>query len=185
MGLAQRKYVYITEEDYLQGEEYSDVRHEYIDGQVYAMAGASDKHNLISSNVNTFLNSHLPDECEVFVADMKVRVQLQRRVRFYYPDAVVSCAEHDNATYYRTQPCLIVEVLSKATERQDRGEKFWNYQQIPSLQEYLLLKQDVKEATLFRRSTGWQPEVYFEGTIHLESVGLDMPMDDLYRRVQL
>ncbi|MDY0091783.1 MAG: Uma2 family endonuclease [Candidatus Vecturithrix sp.] len=185
MAFAQRQYAYISEEDYLQGEEYSDVRHEYIDGHVYAMAGASDKHNQITLNAGTFFNTHLPDECKVFVADMKVRVQLQRSVRFYYPDAVVSCAENDNATYYRTQPCLIVEVLSKATERQDRGEKFWNYQQIPSLQEYLLLKQDVKEAVLFRRLTGWQPEVYREGNIRLDSVGLDMPLDDLYRRVQL
>ncbi len=77
-----------------------------------------------------------------------------------------------------------MEVLSRATERQDRGEKFWNYQQIPGLQEYLLLKQDVKEAILFRRATGWEPKVYLEGSIRLDSVDLDIPLDALYRRVR-
>ena len=185
MGMAQPKPAYIREEEYVYGEEFSVSRHEYIDGQVYAMAGASDRHNLISSNVNAFLNNSLPDECEVFVADMKVRLQLQRKTMFYYPDVMVSCAAMDRAKYYRTQPILIVEVLSQATERQDRGEKFWNYQQIPSLQEYLLLAQDMQEATLFRRSTGWQPEVYREGAIRFESVGLDVALDALYRRVRL
>ena len=185
MGLAQPNDAYISETEYLQGEEFSALRHEYHDGRVYAMAGASDRHNLISSNVNALLNTNLPDECEVFVADMKVRIQAQRKVIFYYPDVMVSCAAMDRAKYYRTQPRLIVEVLSQATERHDRGEKFWHYQQIPSLLEYLLIAQDAKEATLFRRSTGWLPEVYHDGVIRLNSVGLDVPLDALYRRVRL
>ena len=185
MGFAEAKQAYISEEEYVQGEEFSALKHEYLDGQVYAMAGASDKHNLICSNVNAFLNIHLPDQCEVFVSDMKVRIQSKRETMFYYPDVMVSCAAMDRAKYYRAQPRLIVEVLSPATERQDRGEKFWQYQQIPSLQEYLLLAQDAQEATLFRRATGWQPEVYRDGAIRLESVGLDAPLDALYRRVRL
>lgn len=185
MGLAQLKYAYITEEDYLQGEEASALRHEYLDGLLYDMAGASDKHNQIALNAGSLLNTQLPDHCNVFVADMKVRIQLQRKVIFYYPDVVVSCAATDTATYYREQPCLLVEVLSRATARQDRGEKFWHYQQLSSLQEYLLLAQNMKEATLFRRATGWQPEVYRDGNIHLDSVELDLPLDALYRRVRL
>lgn len=185
MGLAQPKQAYIQEEEYVSGEEFSASRHEYLDGQVYAMAGASDKHNLIAGNVFSLLHAGLPEECDVFIADMKIRLQLQRKTLFYYPDVMVSCAAMDRAKYYRTQPVLIVEVLSQATERQDRGEKFWNYQQIPSLQEYLLLSQDMQEATLFRRSTGWQPEVFRDGAIRLDSVGLDAPLDALYRRVRL
>ena len=185
MGFAEAKQAYISEEEYVQGEEFSALKHEYLDGQVYMMAGASDKHNLICSNVNAFLNIHLPDQCEVFVSDMKVRIQSKLETMFYYPDVMVSCAAMDRAKYYRAQPRLIVEVLSPATERQDRGEKFWQYQQIPSLQEYLLLSQDAPEATLFRRATGWQPEVYRDGAIRLESVGLDAPLDALYRRVRL
>jgi Uma2 family endonuclease len=185
MGFAQLKYASISEEDYLQGEEVSDMRHEYLDGQVYAMARASAKHNLVAGNAFSLLHAQLPDHCEVFMADMKIRLQLQRKVMFYYPDVMVSCAADDRAQYFRAKPCLIIEVLSRATERQDCGEKFWNYQQIASPQEYLLLAQDVREATLFRRSTGWQPEAYRDGNIHLASVGLDVPLDSLYRRVQL
>ncbi|GAK59424.1 hypothetical protein U27_06408 [Candidatus Vecturithrix granuli] len=184
MALPQPVYV-ISEEDYLTGEEASTIRHEYMDGQVYAMAGASDKHNLISSNANAFLNQNLPDECEVFVADMKVRIRLPRKLLFYYPDVVVSCADNDRKAYYREKPCLIIEVISSSTERQDRFEKFWAYQQIPTLQEYLLLEQEMKEATLFRRSREWQPEKYRSGEIYLESVRLTIPLDALYRRVRI
>lgn len=184
MAFALRKYRYISEEDYLQGEETSEMRHEYLNGQVYAMAGASDKHNLVAGNAFGLLHAELPDHCEVFMSDMKVRLQLEQKTIFYYPDVVVSCAADDRAQYFRAKPCLIIEVLSRGTERQDRGEKFWNYQQIPTLQEYLLLAQDVQEATLFRRSTGWQPEAYREGSISLESVGLDVPIEALYRRVR-
>ena len=183
MVLPQPAY-FITEEDYLTGEEASTIRHEYMDGQVYAMAGASDKHNLISVNAGSFLNAQLPEECEVFVADMKVRIRLPRKLLFYYPDVVVSCTADDRESYYREKPCLIIEVLSPTTTRQDRFEKFWSYQQIPTLQEYLLLEQDVMEATLFRRSRDWQPEMYRTGEIHLESVGLTIPLDALYRRVR-
>ena len=185
MGFAEAKQAYISEEEYMRGEEFSTFRHEYLDGQVYMMAGASDKHNLIAGNMLSLLHAGLPEECDVFIADMKVRIQSTRGTMFYYPDVMVSCAEMDRAKYYRAQPRLIVEVLSPATERQDRGEKFWQYQQIPSLQEYLLLSQDAPEATLFRRATGWQPEVYRDGAIRLESVGLDAPLDALYRRVRL
>lgn len=184
MALPQSVY-FITEEDYLTGEEASTFRHEYIDGQVYAMAGASVKHNLITVNVGSFLNAQLPDECEVFVSDMKVRIQTHRKLMFYYPDVVVSCVGEDQEIAYREKPCLIIEVISPSTERQDRFEKFWSYQQIPTFQEYLLLQQDVKEATLFRRSREWQPEKYRSGEIYLESVGLTIPIDALYRRVRL
>jgi Uma2 family endonuclease len=175
---------FITEDEYLTGEEASSMRHEYVNGQVYAMAGSSDKHNLITVNASSLLNTQLPDHCEVFMADMKIRVQTKKDLIFYYPDVIVCCAEDDSATYYRERPCLIIEVLSLSTERQDRFEKFWSYQQIPTLQEYLLLNQNFQEATLFRRENGWQPVVYREGTLHLASVGLDISLESLYRRVR-
>ena len=174
----------ISEEDYLAGEEQSRVKHEYVNGQVYAMAGASANHNLISVNMVTLLNAALPDHCEVFMADMKVRVATKYDLIFYSPDVMVSCTAEDRATYYREKPCLIIEVLSPSTRRQDFFEKFWTYQHIPTLQEYLLLDQDVRKATLFRRSKNWQPEVYLEGTFHLESVNLEISLESLYRRVR-
>lgn len=185
MPMPQPAAPYISEVDYLQGEEVSTIRHEYVDGQVYGMAGTSAKHNLVAGNIFSLLHVQLPEHCEVFMADMKVRLQLQRKVLFYYPDVLVSCAADDQAEFYRTKPCLIIEVLSRSTERQDRFEKFWSYQQIPSLQEYVLLAQNVKEVTIFRRIHDWQPEVYRTGSIHLESVGLDISIEDLYRRVRL
>ena len=182
---------HISEEEYIQGEEAASTRHDYIDGRVYdidnydayGMAGTSARHNLIAVNAGSLLSSRLPDDCEVFVSDMKVRIQRERAVIFFYPDALVSCAADDRADYYRAKPCLIIEVLSPSTERQDRFEKFWSYQQIPSLQEYLLLSQQQPEAVLFRRADGWQPEIYSEGTLFLASVNLEMPLDALYRRV--
>jgi Uma2 family endonuclease len=157
---------FISKDEYLTGEPESSVRHEYVNGQIYAMARSSDKHSLINSNANAILNQALPDKCEIFIADMKVRIQTRQDLMFYYPDVMVCCEADDNATYHRKQPCLIIEVLSLSTERQDRFEKFWSYRQIPTLQEYLLLNQSVQEATL-------------------ESVDLEIPLDALYRRVKL
>lgn len=174
----------ISEADYLRGEQESAIRHEYINGVVYAMAGASDKHNTIALNASLLLHANLPEECSVFMAEMKLRTEVQGEVIFYYPDVMVTCADDDRETYYREHPCLIIEVLSKSTRRQDRHEKFLTYKELPSLQEYLILEQEFRAATLFRRRTGWQPELYQNGDIHLESVNLTMTMDALYRRVQ-
>ena len=99
-------------------------------------------------------------------------------------DVMVSCAEDDRETYYREKPCLIVEVLSPSKQRLDFFEKFWSYQQLPSLQESLLLNQNFPEAILHRRRSGWQTEAYREGTFHLESVELEVSLDALYRRVR-
>ena len=175
---------YLTVERYLDGESGSTVRHEYVNGQVYAMAGASDRHNLIAANANALLNTALPDTCEVFISDMKVHIHTETDTVLYYPDVMICCDAGDRETYYREKPCLIIEVLSLSTERQDRYEKFFFYQRIPSLQEYLLLSQDIHEAILFRRERAWQPEVYHEGEIHLASVGLTVSMAALYRRVR-
>ena len=174
----------ISEDDYIEGEQHSAIRHEYIGGAVYAMAGASDKHNLIAGNAFSLLHTQLPDHCDIFMADMKLRMEIRHETLFYYPDVMVSCAENDRATYYREHPCLIIEVLSLSTARQDRFEKFLSYTQLPSLQEYLLLEQEYRESVLFRRRTGWQPEVYREGILCLESVNLEISMDALYRRVR-
>jgi len=170
--------------DYLNGEADGSIRHEYIDGQVYAMAGGSARHNLIAVNAASLLNTRLPEACEVFVADMKVRIQQINDSRFYYPDVMACCREDDNETYYRQFPCLIIEVLSDTTERLDRFEKFQAYRRIETLQEYLLLNQHYPEATLFRRGNSWRAEIYRKGTFRLESVGVTVSFDALYRRVR-
>ena len=101
--------------DYLEGELRSQVRHEYVGGRVFAMAGASEAHNLIAGNLYTVLRAHVQNRgCRTFMSDMKVRVEKMQA--FYYPDVLVTCDPEDIEQYHKSQPCLMIEVLSPATE---------------------------------------------------------------------
>jgi Uma2 family endonuclease len=135
---------FLTTDAYLAGELESRVRHEYVDGEVYAMVGASDRHGLITLNLAGLLSQRLPNRCQVFSSDMRVRIQAPERDIFYYPDVLVSCDPRDRAPYYRKYPCLVVEVLSPHTARLDRFEKFLFYQQLESLEEYVLVSQEYR-----------------------------------------
>ena len=180
-ALAKNKW--ISPEQYLleENDNASGIRHEYVNGTVYAMAGASRGHNRVASKLALRLGAHLEkSRCEVFQSDMKLGIQRQDDVRFYYPDIQVSCEEEAEA-YYNTIPCLIVEVLSESTARKDRTEKLLAYQGIASLQEYVLCSQDTPLVEVYRRRQGWQRERFTEGeTVLLESVGLAVSIDDLY-----
>lgn len=172
---------FITPQEYLDGELQSDTRHEYVDGQVYAMVGASDRHGLIVNALAYALTPHARQHrCQLFSSDMKLRLQLAGQEVYYYPDLLLVCDEADRATYYREHPCLIIEVLSDSTERIDRREKLWSYQQIPSLQAYLLVAQDARRVEIFRRNTGWQHEQVTEGTVHLPCIDTALALDDVY-----
>lgn len=173
----------IEVEEYLLGEQYSHIRHEYIDGQVFAMVGASDRHGMIAINLGAILSQRLPDRCQVFIADMKVRLRAAEQELFYYPDVLVSCDPADRETYFRCHPCLVAEILSPTTERVDRFEKRLAYCGLPSLHEYLLISQDYRQVEIYRRSQGWGLERYTEGEIRLASVDLALGLDELYRRV--
>ena len=173
----------MTPEAYLAAENDGQVRHEYVDGIVYAMGGASDRHGLVASAIFVPLYSRLSDPCQVFMVDMKVRIEHEGATKFYYPDVLVSCAEDDRASHFREKPVLIVEVLSPSTDRIDRCEKLASYKTIPSLLEYVLADQDVPRVDVYRRRSGWQAESYLLGsTLRLESV--DLTVDDVYRRVK-
>lgn len=177
------KFDYISPEQYLleENDNPNDVRREYVNGQIYAMAGASRGHNRVVGRFSLRLATHLENSgCEVFQSDMKVGLQRKDDIRFYYPDIQVSCENEDNP-YYNTAPCLIVEVLSASTARTDRTEKLLAYQSIASLQEYVLCSQDTPNVEVYRRCTGWQRERFNEGQCFLlESVNLQMHVDDLY-----
>jgi len=177
---------FISVADYLQGELHSEIRHEYVGGRIYAMVGASDRHNLINLALASRLYQTLRGSgCQVFTSDMKVHLSIAGDDIFYYPDIMVSCREDDRATYYREHPVLIVEVLSESTERLDRREKFLAYRQLPSLQEYVLLSQDRIEATVFRRAQGWQPEILREGdALKLTPVEFVIAMTEVYEAVR-
>ena len=172
-------------DDYIEGEKLTRVKHEFVNGDVYAMGGASDRHGLIALNLASALSINLPDECGVFSSDMKLHTQKNDDECFYYPDILVSCDPDDNHRYYREQPILIIEVLSPSTERIDRTEKRERYQLIPSLQEYVLVAQDNPKVEVFRRSKAWRKDVYFiEHSFHLASVDMEFAVEDVYRRIK-
>ena len=176
----------LSSQEYLEGEKLTPLKHEFVNGEVYAMGGASDRHGLIAMNLAGRLSDKLPDECEVFMSDMKLHYQQDKEQCYYYPDILVSCDDTDNAPYFREKPLLIVEVLSDSTERIDRNEKRERYQKIPSLLEYVLIAQNTPKVEIFRRSQGWRCEEFFiEHNFRLDSVGMDFRMSDLYRRVKL
>ena len=117
-------------EEYLQLEEKSEMRHEYLGGQIFAMSGGSKEHNLIAGNIYSRLRSHLRgSSCSVFMADMKVKIELANQANdiFYYPDVVVTCDDQDQDRFFLNYPCLIIEVLSPSTETTDKREKLVNY----------------------------------------------------------
>jgi Uma2 family endonuclease len=167
--------------DYLELEQSSQVRHEYLAGQVFALAGASETHNIIALNLAAELRSRLRGgPCRVFISDMKVRVASADTI--YYPDVVVTCSAGDNDAYVKKQPCLVAEILSPATEATDRREKLLIYRQLPSLREYLLVAQDRRRVEIHYLAAGgiWQYQVVESGDLTLRSLGLDIPFDELY-----
>lgn len=143
---------YLTPEEYLEIEAASDIKHEYIAGEIYAMAGATDTHVTIAGNIFALLLTHLRGSgCRVYISDMKVRIEAKNR--FYYPDVMVTCEPKDRENNtYKQFPRLIIEVLSDSTEAFDRGDKFADYQSLPSLQEYVLINTKKARIECFRRT---------------------------------
>ena len=143
----------ISIEDYLDGEQATEVKHEYLAGQIVAMGEASDRHGLIAGALHAaLLPAARRKACQLFIADMKVRVDHDGESYFYYPDLLLSCQPDDReSAYYRRHPCLLVEVLSPSTERIDSREKLLAYRLLSSLREYLLLRQDRVQADVYQR----------------------------------
>ena len=175
------EHSYLSEAEYLQGEQISTIKHEYIDGEVYAMAGASRNHQRISGNLFNILTSYTADlPCETFSADLKVKAAKS----FFYPDVMVVCNDDDGDDYYTDKPKIIIEVLSKSTRRTDQTIKLAAYKTLPSLQEYVLIEQDHVDIEVFRRSANWFSERYFMGDeVYFESLDLTISVSDIYQRV--
>ncbi|CAK0773021.1 Uma2 family endonuclease [Gammaproteobacteria bacterium] len=183
MSLSSRRADYISEKDYLEGEKVSRVKHEYVDGQVYAMAGASKNHQRIITLLSRRLSECFDNtSCEVFTSDIKIHVD----GKYFYPDVVVVCdPDGDDDPYFTKSPRMIVEVLSGSTRKQDRTFKRYIYQIIPSLEEYVLIEQDFVQIELCRKSENWMPGFYFLGDdITFASVGLTLPVAEIYQRVE-
>lgn len=180
---------FISTTDYLEGEKTSPVRHEYLGGQIFAMSGGSEEHNRIALNIASFLRFHLRGSgCKTFIADMKVKIPIAKNTSdiFYYPDVMVTCNSQDTEKYYKSFPCLIVEVLSPSTQDLDRREKRLNYQSLASLQEYVLVDQTEMKVEIYRPSKAgyWSREILEkEDNLELNSVGLTLTMADIYDEV--
>jgi len=173
--------IYLSEAEYLASEPASQVKREYIDGQVYAMAGAGYNHNCISANMLGEFRSHLKGTpCATFMADIKVRLGKD----YVYPDVLVDCSKMAGDDYFSTSPVIIVEVLSRTTRKTDTTTKLIRYINLPSLQEYVLIEPDFVSVQVLRKSKNWMPEYFFLGDdVTFEAIGLTLAVEDIYDRV--
>lgn len=176
-------------EQYLAAETDGDVRHEYLGGYLYAMAGAKIVHNRIAASFLICLGSQLQGQaCEPFNSDMKVRIQMASHTRFYYPDGMVVCSSNPPDDPFQDAPVVIAEVISDSTRRTDEGEKREAYLSIPTLRVYLLIETDKPQVVAYRRddTNGFGTELYagLDEIIPLDEIEAQLPLRDLYQRVE-
>lgn len=169
------KHEYLSESEYLAREERATEKHEYVDGQVYAMSGASIRHNRIAGNLYSWCRQRSASRA-VF-ADVK----LKARRAYYYPDVVLSCAPQSDPSM-ESEPCLIAEVLSPTTESIDRGAKLRAYREIASLEAYVLVSQDERLVEVYRRAGAlWTYEaIDDERAIPLPCVDAPLTLEEVY-----
>ena len=158
MGEAALKNEFITEEEYLSGEELTEIAHEYVEGRVHAMSVPTDTHGEISANIFTPLHTHLRGKrCSAWMGNMRVRIAFLNRTIHYIPDVLVACDNPPRDRRFREHPLAIFEVLSKSTEAIDQREKLLAYTTLVSLRHYFIVRQDRIEITHFRRGdAGWE-----------------------------
>ena len=177
-------------QDYLTFEAESDIRHEFHNGEIFAMAGGTRNHGKLGSNIVTELTLiERRKGCTTYNGDVKVRIEASNR--FLYPEASVVCGEVESSIYDSesiVNPVLIAEVLSDSSEAYDRGEKFRQYRYLSSFREYLLIDQHRPVVTIFykRDDQVWEMQevLGLEGNIYLQSLDAEITMEDLYRNTQ-
>jgi Uma2 family endonuclease len=172
-------------EEFLAFENGAPERHEFVRGRVFAMSGTTVRHNRVATNIYKKLDAAARGgPCQVYVIDLKVQASSDR---VYYPDAVVVCAPHDDATLMFDAPCLVVEVTSRSTRRVDRGEKLDAYLAMPSLRGYLIAEHDRRHVTLYTREPGgeWmREEVVGSGEATVPCPHVSLSLDDIYDGVE-
>jgi Uma2 family endonuclease len=185
---ALRKLSLISVDDYLAGELSSQVKHEYLGGYVYAMAGGTNAHNIIGGNIFAALHARLRNQkCRPFNSDTKIRLRLPTQTRFYYPDCSVICRPNPQGDSFQDDAAALFEVISRDSRRIDEGEKKDNYLTIPSLWAYAIVEQSSADVAVYRRKdAGFELEV-FEGLnaiIPLPELGIELPLSEIYRDVE-
>lgn len=172
--------------DFLAWDVGQQVKHEFVAGEVFAMAGASDAHITLTGNLFSAIRNHLRGTpCRCYFADMKLRVEAADA--YFYPDVFVTCSAVDaGERLVKREPTLIVEVLSRSTAAYDRGPKFAAYRRLPSLREYLLVDPESRVSDLYRRGEDglWVLHPHASAdTVHLASIDLRLPGDVLWEQV--
>lgn len=185
----------ISVPDYLAGELDSDIRHEYVAGYVYAMAGGTNAHNLIGINCSASLHSQLSGKpCVALSSDTKIRVREGNFFRFYYPDVSVVCDPNPQTDTFQDKPIVLIEVLSESTRRKDETEKRASYCSLPSVQYYVLLEQHAITAVVFRRPetqttsfADWPRTVLtdIDDVIFFEEIDANLPLRVAYDGVEI
>jgi len=176
----------LSVEEYLAFEENSEQRHEYIDGVIYAMCGASRRHELVAGNLFAAIHGHLRGgPCKAHIANFKLRLRIDQKDLFYYPDVMVACGPVAGTSHYLQDPKLVVEVLSPSTESIDRREKFLSYKQIATVEEYVLIAQDSAQIMVYRRAQKWAPRVHTgpDSIVALQSIGFSLGLGQIYEGV--
>ena len=183
--MALPEYRWVSVEEYLAIDNASDVRFEYVHGQLRMLAGGSRNHALIAHNLHGLLHYHLHGTpCAAYTSDMRVQVAIDR---YYYPDVTVSCDENEaeNALY---SPRVVFEVLSPSTEAIDRTEKLEAYRELPSVEDYVLVsseRQAVEVHHRDRKQNYWITRIYgIGGTVRIESLNAEFLMDEIYERIR-
>jgi Uma2 family endonuclease len=189
MEFAAEKKI-LTTEQYLELERKAEFKSELINGEMYAMAGVTRKHNRIALNVASFLNNFLQDKpCRIYFADL--RVQVSKTGMFTYPDLVITCGNEimaDKRQDTLLNPKCILEILSDSTEKYDRGEKFSHYQNLESLAEYILISQNQTKAESFLRQDDnkwlYQKVEGLENELSIQSINSKIKMEEIYKNTQ-
>jgi Uma2 family endonuclease len=181
----------MTVEEYFQLEEASPERHEYVDGEVYAMAGASFAHNQISSNVQANIFQHVANApCRIYGSDLKVHVKTESA--FVYPDLSIICGQPqilEGQNDIIINPSVIIEIVSESTEAYDRGKKFMLYRQIPSLKEYILIASEWISVERFMKNANgiWELNEHsnWDSSLLVETIQYSLTLGSIYKDVEL
>lgn len=174
---------FMTLEEFFEFEERSEIRHEYVDGVVFAMTNPSVVHERIRHRLVVAFDKHLGrGACQVFSSGTRLLIQNEASRIGYLPDVMVDCDRDTWGKNFVRNPKLIIEVLSASTHLTDRREKLHNYRLTDSVQEYVLAAQNERKLTIFRRADGWRPEVCAraQGTAEFRSIGLPLPLKEVY-----
>lgn len=177
-----------TFEDYLAFEERSPIRHEYIAGQLFAMSGASESHELIALNLAAALHTHVRGgPCRAYVGNMRLKVEIGRKHFGYYPDVMVACTRDGAEKNLLRYPKLIVEVLSPSTRATDHREKWLHYTEIPTAEEYVLVSQEAAELVIHRRAGNWLSHTIrgVDASVTFASIDLTLSLAQIYENVAL